>query len=154
MLHNTALSLPQLFLCHLCVSLSLPVKGLLGIQDLGQAFFEPVKDKQGNILIVTLKEVKTNQTFESVRWVPVSKLQGSRKSVSSPEEPTALDILLITVQVANSYQRKAGWVGEGSWASLEQNKAWGSVWVVPLMGSYGCSPQCGIYFSKYLSRPF
>lgn len=74
-------------------------QGLLGIQDLGQVFFEPVKDKQGNILIVTLKEVKTNQTFESVRWVPICKLQTSRKSVSSPEEPTALDTLLISLQV-------------------------------------------------------
>lgn len=74
-------------------------QGLLGIQDLGQVFFEPIKDKQGNILIVTLKEVKTNQTFESVRWVPICKLQTSRKSVSSPEEPTALDTLLISLQV-------------------------------------------------------
>lgn len=74
-------------------------QGLLGIQDLGQVFFEPIKDKQGNILIVTLKEVKTNQTFESVRWVPICKLQSSRKSVSSPEEPTALDTLLISLQV-------------------------------------------------------
>lgn len=80
-----------------------PVKGLLGIQDLGQIFFEPIKDKQGNILVVTLKEVKTNQTFESVRWVPLSKLQTSRKSVSSPEEPTALDTLLMTMQVAGSH---------------------------------------------------
>lgn len=75
-------------------------QGLLGIQDLGQVFFEPLKDKQGNILVVTLKEVKTSQTFESVRWVPLSKLQTSRKSVSSPEEPTALDALLMTMQVA------------------------------------------------------
>lgn len=74
-------------------------QGLLGIQDLGQVFFEPIKDKQGNILIITLKEVKTNQTFESVRWVPICKLQSSRKSVSSPEEPTALDMLLISIQV-------------------------------------------------------
>lgn len=83
------------------------VQGLLGIQDLGQVFFEPIKDKQGNILIVTLKEVKTNQTFESVRWVPICKLQTSRKSVSSPEEPTALDTLLISVQVL-LHNKRAG----------------------------------------------
>lgn len=87
------------------------VQGLLGIQDLGQVFFEPIKDKQGNILIVTLKEVKTNQTFESVRWVPICKLQTSRKSVSSPEEPTALDTLLISVQVLSE---RAGDTGAGS----------------------------------------
>ncbi|XP_025956275.2 ankyrin repeat and fibronectin type-III domain-containing protein 1-like isoform X3 [Dromaius novaehollandiae] len=83
------------------------MQGLLGIQDLGQVFFEPIKDKQGNILIVTLKEVKTNQTFESVRWVPICKLQTSRKSVSSPEEPTALDTLLITVQDKLAYHRRS-----------------------------------------------
>lgn len=89
--------------CPLTLCFLLPshpvTQGLLGIQDLGQVFFEPIKDKQGNILIVTLKEVKTNQTFESVRWVPICKLQSGRKSVSSPEEPTALDTLLISLQV-------------------------------------------------------
>ncbi|KAM6249964.1 ankyrin repeat and fibronectin type-III domain-containing protein 1-like isoform 3-T3 [Porphyrio hochstetteri] len=83
------------------------MQGLLGIQDLGQVFFEPVKDKQGNILIVTLKEVKTNQTFESVRWVPICKLQTSRKSVSSPEEPTALDTLLISLQDKLAYHQRS-----------------------------------------------
>ncbi|XP_010071632.1 PREDICTED: ankyrin repeat and fibronectin type-III domain-containing protein 1-like, partial [Pterocles gutturalis] len=80
------------------------MQGLLGIQDLGQVFFEPVKDKQGNILIVTLKEVKTNQTFESVR---ICKLQTSRKSVSSPEEPTALDTLLISIQDKLAYHQRS-----------------------------------------------
>uniref|UniRef100_A0A803Y6J0 Ankyrin repeat and fibronectin type III domain containing 1 n=1 Tax=Meleagris gallopavo TaxID=9103 RepID=A0A803Y6J0_MELGA len=83
------------------------MQGLLGIQDLGQVFFEPIKDKQGNILILTLKEVKTNQTFESVRWVPICKLQTSRKSVSSPEEPTALDTLLISVQDKLAYHQRS-----------------------------------------------
>ncbi|XP_064245956.1 ankyrin repeat and fibronectin type-III domain-containing protein 1-like isoform X6 [Passer domesticus] len=83
------------------------MQGLLGIQDLGQVFFEPIKDKQGNILIVTLKEVKTNQTFESVRWVPICKLQSSRKSVSSPEEPTALDTLLISLQDKLAYHQRS-----------------------------------------------
>ncbi|XP_034639734.1 ankyrin repeat and fibronectin type-III domain-containing protein 1-like isoform X7 [Trachemys scripta elegans] len=83
------------------------MQGLLGIQDLGQVFFEPIKDKQGNILIVTLKEVKTNQTFESVRWIPLSKLQTSRKSVSSPEEPTSLDMLLMTMQDKLAYHQRS-----------------------------------------------
>ncbi|KAM6424147.1 ankyrin repeat and fibronectin type-III domain-containing protein 1-like isoform 5-T10 [Liasis olivaceus] len=83
------------------------MQGLLGIQDLGQVFFEPIKDKQGNILVVTLKEVKTNQTFESVHWVPLSKLQTSRKSVSSPEEPTALDVLLMTMQDKLAYHQRS-----------------------------------------------
>lgn len=106
-----------LTLCFL--PLSHPVtQGLLGIQDLGQVFFEPIKDKQGNILIVTLKEVKTNQTFESVRWVPVCKLQTGRKSVSSPEEPTALDTLLISLQVC------PGTAGGAPWETPCSPSAW------------------------------
>ncbi|NXL92735.1 ANKF1 protein, partial [Alectura lathami] len=83
------------------------MQGLLGIQDLGQVFFEPIKDNQGNILIITLKEVKTNQTFENMRWVPICKLQTSRKSVSSPEDPTALDTLLNSVQDKLAYHQRS-----------------------------------------------
>ncbi|KAM4631720.1 ankyrin repeat and fibronectin type-III domain-containing protein 1-like isoform 2-T2 [Discoglossus pictus] len=83
------------------------MQGLLGIQDLGQVFFEPIKDKQGNILIVTLKEVKLNQPLENVRWMPVFKLQTHRKSVSSPDEPNALDVLLMTLHEKLTYHRRS-----------------------------------------------
>ncbi|XP_054017239.1 ankyrin repeat and fibronectin type-III domain-containing protein 1-like [Dryobates pubescens] len=83
------------------------MQGLLGIQDLGQVFFEPVKDKQGNILIVTLREVKSSQPLESARWLPLGKLQSGRKSVSSPEEPTALDTLLTSLQDKLAYHQRS-----------------------------------------------
>ncbi|XP_029432384.1 ankyrin repeat and fibronectin type-III domain-containing protein 1-like isoform X3 [Rhinatrema bivittatum] len=83
------------------------MQGLLGVQDLGQVYFEPIKDKQGNILVVTLKEVKLSQTLENVRWIPLSRLQTNRKSVSSPEEPSALDVLLMTLQEKLSYHRRS-----------------------------------------------
>lgn len=117
--HPDPQSAPGSPLTHCFLLPSHPItQGLLGIQDLGQVFFEPVKDKQGNILIVTLKEVKTNQTFESVRWVPICKLQTSRKSVSSPEEPTALDTLLISVQVPQQCRRG----GASWWAPLRDHQ--------------------------------
>ncbi|XP_053550389.1 ankyrin repeat and fibronectin type-III domain-containing protein 1-like [Bombina bombina] len=83
------------------------MQGLLGIQDLGQVFFEPIKDKQGNILIVTLKELKLNQPLENVRWMSVFKLQTHRKSVSSPDEPSALDVLLMTLHEKIAYHRRS-----------------------------------------------
>ncbi|KAJ1097712.1 hypothetical protein NDU88_002829 [Pleurodeles waltl] len=83
------------------------MQALLGIQDLGQVYFEPIKDKQGNILVVTLKEVTLNQTPENVRWTPLSKLQSSRKSVSSPEEPNALDVLLMTLHDKLAYHKRS-----------------------------------------------
>ncbi|XP_077305351.1 ankyrin repeat and fibronectin type-III domain-containing protein 1-like isoform X1 [Lithobates pipiens] len=83
------------------------MQGLLGFQDLGQVYFEPIKDKQGNIVIVTLKEVKLSQTLENVRWMSVFKLQTHRKSVSSPEEPSALDVLLMTLHEKLAYHRRS-----------------------------------------------
>lgn len=73
-------------------------QGLLGTQDLGQVYFEPIKDKHGNALLVLLKDGCPN--LDGVRWTQLCKLQLQRKSISSPEEPTALDMLLITLHVS------------------------------------------------------
>lgn len=73
---------------------------MLGTQDLGQVYFEPIKDKQGNALLVLLKDMNACPNLDGVRWTQLCKLQLHRKSISSPEEPTALDILLITLHVS------------------------------------------------------
>lgn len=73
---------------------------MLGTQDLGQVYFEPIKDKHGNALLVLLKDMNACSTLDGVRWTQLSKLQLQRKSISSPEEPTALDMLLITLHVS------------------------------------------------------
>lgn len=78
------------------------VQGLLGTQDLGQVYFEPVKDKHGNALLVLLKDMSACPNLDGVRWTQLCKLQLQRKSISSPEEPTALDILLIKLHVSVS----------------------------------------------------
>lgn len=76
------------------------VQGMLGTQDLGQVYFEPIKDKHGNALLVLLKDMSTCPNLDGVRWTQLCKLQLQRKSISSPEEPTALDMLLITLHVS------------------------------------------------------
>lgn len=73
---------------------------MLGTQDLGQVYFEPIKDKHGNALLVLLKDMNACSTLDGVRWTQLCKLQLQRKSISSPEEPTALDMLLITLHVS------------------------------------------------------
>lgn len=73
---------------------------MLGIQNLGHFYYEPIKDKHGNALLVLLKDMKAGPNLDGVRWMPLSKLQLQRKSISSPEEPTALDMLLITLHVS------------------------------------------------------
>lgn len=73
---------------------------MLGTQDLGQVYFEPIKDKHGNALLVLLKDVNTCPSLDGVHWMQLGKLQLQRKSISCPEEPTALDMLLITLHVS------------------------------------------------------
>ncbi|XP_072337409.1 ankyrin repeat and fibronectin type-III domain-containing protein 1-like isoform X2 [Scyliorhinus torazame] len=83
------------------------LQGLLGTQDLGHVYFEPIKDKHGNVLIVTLRELNSYQSLENVRWIPLSKFQTQRKSLSSPEDPTALDMLLSTLHEKLAYHRRS-----------------------------------------------
>ncbi|XP_037393188.1 ankyrin repeat and fibronectin type-III domain-containing protein 1 [Pygocentrus nattereri] len=82
------------------------LQATLGTQDLGQVYFEPVRDKHGNALLVLLKEVE-GYALEGLRWTPLSKLQIQRKSISSPDEPTALDTLLITLHEKLAYHRRS-----------------------------------------------
>ncbi|XP_056440937.1 ankyrin repeat and fibronectin type-III domain-containing protein 1-like, partial [Gadus chalcogrammus] len=83
------------------------LQGMLGVQDLGQAYFEPIKDKQGNALLVLLRDMSAAPALDGVHWTPLCKLQLQRKSISSPEEPTALDTLLITLHEKLAYHRRS-----------------------------------------------
>jgi len=81
---------------------------MLGTQDLGQVYFEPIKDKHGNALLVLLKDMSAGPNLDGVRWTQLCKLQLHRKTISPPEEPTALDTLLITLHVSHTLARRAG----------------------------------------------
>nr|XP_020461770.1 ankyrin repeat and fibronectin type-III domain-containing protein 1-like isoform X2 [Monopterus albus] len=83
------------------------LQGMLGTQDLGQVYFEPIKDKHGNVLLVLLKDMNACSNLDGVRWTQLCKLQLQRKSISSPEEPTALDMLLITLHEKLAYHRRS-----------------------------------------------
>ncbi|XP_053308690.1 ankyrin repeat and fibronectin type-III domain-containing protein 1 [Spea bombifrons] len=83
------------------------LQNLLGTHNLGRVYYEPIKDRHGNVVIVTIREVETLYSFFNGKWMQISKLQSQRKSLSTPEEPTALDILLITIQDILSYQKRS-----------------------------------------------
>ncbi|KAI9536640.1 hypothetical protein NQZ68_031714 [Dissostichus eleginoides] len=83
------------------------LQGMLGTQDLGQVYFEPIKDKHGNALLVLLKDMSSSPNLDGVRWTQLCKLQLQRKSISSPEEPSALDMLLITLHEKLAYHRRS-----------------------------------------------
>ncbi|XP_019738873.1 ankyrin repeat and fibronectin type-III domain-containing protein 1, partial [Hippocampus comes] len=83
------------------------LQGALGTQDLGQVYFEPIKDKHGNALLVLLKDMNASPNPDGARWMRLCKLQLQRKSVSSPEEPGALDALLVTLHEKLAYHRRS-----------------------------------------------
>ncbi|XP_048026457.1 ankyrin repeat and fibronectin type-III domain-containing protein 1 isoform X5 [Megalobrama amblycephala] len=83
------------------------LQNLLGTHNLGRVHYEPIKDRHGNVLLVTVREMDSFYSFFNGKWMQVSKLQSQRKSLSTPEEPYALDILLITIQDILAYQRRS-----------------------------------------------
>ncbi|KAM6474337.1 ankyrin repeat and fibronectin type-III domain-containing protein 1 isoform 2-T2 [Liasis olivaceus] len=89
------------------LSAAAQLQNLLGTHNLGQVYYEPIKDRHGNVIIVTIREVESLYSFFNGKWMQISKLQSQRKSLSTPEEPTALDILLITIQDTLSYHRRS-----------------------------------------------
>ncbi|XP_056152660.1 ankyrin repeat and fibronectin type-III domain-containing protein 1-like [Lampris incognitus] len=83
------------------------LQNLLGTHNLGRVHYEPIKDRHGNVLLVTIRDMESQYSFFSGKWMQVTKLQSQRKSLSTPEEPYALDILIITIQDILAYQRRS-----------------------------------------------
>ncbi|XP_047464954.1 ankyrin repeat and fibronectin type-III domain-containing protein 1 isoform X2 [Mugil cephalus] len=83
------------------------LQNLLGTHNLGRVHYEPIKDRHGNVLLVTIRDTESQSSLFSGKWMQVTKLQSQRKSLSTPEEPYALDILIITIQDILSYQRRS-----------------------------------------------
>jgi len=75
------------------------LQNLLGTHNLGRVHYEPIKDRHGNVLLVTIRDTESQHSLFNGKWMQVTKLQSQRKSLSTPEEPYALDILIITIQV-------------------------------------------------------
>ncbi|XP_029293655.1 ankyrin repeat and fibronectin type-III domain-containing protein 1 [Cottoperca gobio] len=67
----------------------------LGTMDLGQVYYEPLKDRQGNILLVTLKEFPnpTSPCDPPLHWMPLARLEKNRSRTPLLPEPTAMDML-------------------------------------------------------------
>ncbi|KTG34234.1 hypothetical protein cypCar_00009639 [Cyprinus carpio] len=82
------------------------LQALLGTVDLGQVYFEPIKDKHGNAVLVLMKDMSACAPLEGVRWIPVSKFQLQRRS-SSSDEPSALETLLTTLHEKLAYHRRS-----------------------------------------------
>ncbi|XP_060951304.1 ankyrin repeat and fibronectin type-III domain-containing protein 1 [Limanda limanda] len=91
---------------HKMLSAAAQLQNLLGTHNLGRVHYEPIKDRHGNVLLVTVHDTESQHALISGKWMQVTKLQSQRKSLSTPEEPYALDILIITIQDVLAYQRR------------------------------------------------
>ncbi|XP_041818616.1 uncharacterized protein ankfn1 isoform X2 [Chelmon rostratus] len=92
---------------HKMLSAAGQLQSLLGTHNLGRVHYEPIKDRHGNVLLVTIRDTESQHSLFSGKWMQVTKLQSQRKSLSTPEEPYALDILIITIQDILAYQRRS-----------------------------------------------
>ncbi|XP_072230245.1 ankyrin repeat and fibronectin type-III domain-containing protein 1 isoform X2 [Leuresthes tenuis] len=92
---------------HKMLTAASQLQSLLGTHNLGRVHYEPIKDRHGNVLLVTIRDTESQHSLFSGKWMQVTKLQSQRKSLSTPEEPYALDILIITIQDILAYQRRS-----------------------------------------------
>ncbi|XP_071965983.1 ankyrin repeat and fibronectin type-III domain-containing protein 1-like isoform X2 [Antedon mediterranea] len=69
----------------------------LGIQDLGQVYYEPIRDHNGSTLFVLVKHIKDSKSVQStsLKWLNLSRVQ-KRRSVCF-ENPTASENLLSSI---------------------------------------------------------
>ncbi|XP_045027299.1 uncharacterized protein LOC116919246 isoform X4 [Daphnia magna] len=74
------------------------LQSALGLQDLGQLHYQPLKDSQGTMVISStchLANIKAVPSSLNFKWLPLSKLQ---RRVVTNEESTASDLLLASLQ--------------------------------------------------------
>ncbi|XP_061892391.1 ankyrin repeat and fibronectin type-III domain-containing protein 1-like isoform X1 [Entelurus aequoreus] len=100
----------------------------LGTMDLGQVYYEPLKDRQGNILLVTLKEFPhpPNHPEPPLQWMPLARLEKNRGRTPLLPEPTAMDTLCEQLREKLAYHRRSNQRGQpGLYVGIL--KLWSSV---------------------------
>ncbi|XP_061556024.1 ankyrin repeat and fibronectin type-III domain-containing protein 1-like isoform X2 [Phycodurus eques] len=100
----------------------------LGTMDLGQVYYEPLKDRQGNILLVTLKEFPnaTSSPEPPLQWMPLARLEKNRSRAPLLPEPTAMDMLYEHLREKLDYHRRSNhWAKSGLYVGIL--KLWSSV---------------------------
>ncbi|XP_071505327.1 ankyrin-repeat and fibronectin type III domain-containing 1-like [Diadema antillarum] len=94
------------------------LQSILGTQDLGKLYYEPVRDSQGILIFTLINSVKDPRTIQSaaLKWVSMTRVQ-KRKSMSV-ECPVAADLLLTSLpekilhhQVCNTPLSRGLYVG-------------------------------------------
>ncbi|KAM9746514.1 ankyrin repeat and fibronectin type-III domain-containing protein 1 [Menidia menidia] len=93
----------------------------LGMMDLGQVYYEPLKDRQGNVLLVTLKEFPnpSNPPEPPFHWIPLARLDKNRSRTPLLPEPTAMDMLYEQLKEKLSFHRHSiQWTQPGLYVGI------------------------------------
>ncbi|XP_040012341.1 ankyrin repeat and fibronectin type-III domain-containing protein 1-like isoform X2 [Xiphias gladius] len=93
----------------------------LGTVDLGQVYYEPLKDRQGNVLLVTLKEFPNPPSLPDppLHWMPLARLEKNRSRTPLLPEPTAMDMLYAQLKEKLSFHRhSAQWAQPGLYVGI------------------------------------
>lgn len=94
----------------------------LGTMDLGQVYYEPLKDRQGNVLIVTLKEFPnppSSPPDPPFQWILLDRLERNRSRTPLLPEPTAMDTLYEQLKEKLSFHRHSiQWAQPGLYVGI------------------------------------
>ncbi|XP_029014350.1 ankyrin repeat and fibronectin type-III domain-containing protein 1-like isoform X2 [Betta splendens] len=78
----------------------------LGTVDLGQVYHEPLRDRQGNVLLLTLRGFSSCSPPEPpFHWMPLERLERNRSRTPLLPEPTAMDALYEQLKEKLSFHR-------------------------------------------------
>ncbi|KAH6943736.1 hypothetical protein HPB50_026087 [Hyalomma asiaticum] len=84
------------------------MQSALGVQDLGQVYYKPLRDYEGTAVVCVVKYVSEPKTVSalSVRWIPLAKIQRRMPSVSDGGElPSASELLVSSIQEMMTYNQ-------------------------------------------------
>ncbi|XP_032578573.1 uncharacterized protein LOC6607470 isoform X1 [Drosophila sechellia] len=83
------------------------MQSALGITDLGQLYYKPLRDAQGTVVLTCVQSVKSQKAVSILnsRWVPVSKLQ--KKLGALHEDYTINELLISSIGDQLHYQQAA-----------------------------------------------
>lgn len=83
------------------------MQSALGITDLGQLYYKPLRDTQGTVVLTCIQSVKSQKTVSIInsRWLPVSKLQ--KKLGALHEDYTINELLISSIGEQIDYEQAA-----------------------------------------------
>ncbi|XP_064553293.1 ankyrin repeat and fibronectin type-III domain-containing protein 1 isoform X2 [Drosophila montana] len=83
------------------------MQSALGINDLGQLYYKPLRDAQGTVVLTCIQSVKSQKAVSIInsRWLPVSKLQ--KKLGALHEDYTINELLISSIGEQLHYQQAA-----------------------------------------------